>query len=652
MTYFIRSLTTNDLDDLISLIREPFSFPDGILPYFFPGTGQQESLLQDMNLPDVDNVNSNGLGISGPSSGTTPRADHLALSKSPHPELFPGQSSASPQNASELDSLSYNSARATQMSLERLSGSFSFYIGPTGTADIHLLSREEFDVNNIARQRVNGLRYRRLRHPQSYIHGENKQSDVMFGITDYTLIAKAEPKVDEATIASAWRDLWQMFDAQTAWRLIQLYARFVEPYFPILSAHQIPHKAEELGNMPLCLLAAICASALPFIVHDESLYPLLPCPPSSEKLYRISWLDTSQQFHSPNLSTLQACLLSLQRLPTNAYISDTAFSWTLVSSATAVAQTIGLHRDPSTWTSVPLWERRLRKRLWWALWTTEKWTCLARGMPTHIHPDDTDVSDLTAEDVSDSLSPVTFSASYLCELVKLTCLLGEIQQRYYTVRASSTTANNLQVSLDLARSFRSQLREWRDALPNHLQVPSGHLESNVDGFDDGVKVSLGHVLDGNGSIQLSYIVTQMTLFRALLRPLGREHEEASSQAVGFHDGAKAVVKGSLLCIKEFVEFFDRLTGEQWNAFLHSWSRPNFAIAGSFMVHLLHITSACESSRLNVNFQEENQELRTYIRRWRTVSRSSVNGAAGIKGLANLGLLRVEAMLGDMLSGQS
>lgn len=564
-----------------------------------------------------------------------------------------GSTSSSPQILFSLPRHSPNENEPTTNhgSLDVLPGAFSFYVGPTGAADVHLLNREEFDVNDVARPRVTGLKYRRLEKVKAY-SGALYSHPTIFGITDRSLLDGAEPRVEKQAIESAWAEMWNILDPEKAWRLIQLYCRFVDPYFPIISANQIPPSPDGLSNMPLGLLAALCATALPFIVHDERLYALLLHPPSSQQLYRLCWLDISQQFHAPSLATLQACLLLQQRLPTNPYLSDTAFAWTLMSSAVSVAQTIGLHRDPSGWTSIPLWERRIRQRIWWSLWMMEKWICLARGMPSHLHRDDSDVPDMEPGVFTSTLSPLRHTTPHLDYLVRLTGILAGIQETYYTVRAVSIVSNDLKLSLELARPFRARLNEWRHNLPSDIQFPSRNLSSSIDGTASNLlNSSYEKDLDGNGSIHLSYIVTHMTLFRALLRPLDRWQEIASesrTRAESLYDGAKAVIRGSLLCVEEFVGFMERLTGVQWNAFWHSWSRPNFAIAGSFMVHLLHITSAPTGNDHRFAFGDENKELRMWIERWRRAARASANGAAGAKGLANLGLLRVETMLGKIL----
>ncbi|KAK4868612.1 hypothetical protein LT330_006814 [Penicillium expansum] len=525
-----------------------------------------------------------------------------------------------------------------------LSNAFSFYIGPTGVTDIHILSHQQYNDQNVSLPKVNGLKYRIMDNPgQKEMATVDFSPPTVFGITDHSLLEKAEPKLDPQLTENGWPRLWAMMDPTAAWHLIKLYSRYIDPYFPILSSHQIPSSSAELNKMPLALLTAICATALPFVMYDDSLYTMLLNPPSSEKLYRLCWLCISQELHAPSLATLQACLLLQQRLPTNMYLSDTAFAWTLMATSLAVAQTIGLHRDAGSWTSIPAWEKRLRRRLWWGLYAMEKWVALARGMPSHLGDDDYDVSMLKADDIQDTLSDSPDTQSHIYHLSNLSTILSDIQRSFYSVKAIGKTSNDLQYSLDLARPMRVRLKDWRDNLPSNLRPVSNAVISGED-------------LDGNGSLYLSYIVTHVALLRALLRPLDRwpaiikvnkEEPEAT------YEGAKAVVTGALLCVKEFVEFVERLTGAQWNAFWHSWSRPNFAIAGSFMVHLLQIVtppnqtdSQSMPELLKYSFEKEHTELQDWIRRWRWATRISANGAAGVKGLTNLGFIKVETLIGN------
>ncbi|KAL4875885.1 fungal-specific transcription factor domain-containing protein [Aspergillus karnatakaensis] len=513
-------------------------------------------------------------------------------------------------------------------SLEFVPGAFTFYVGPTGVSDVHLLSQEKYDEHHLSEPRVSGLRYRCVHAGSAHSGTES----TIFGITDHALLNKAEPKVDERVASAAWTELWSMLSPIAAWHLVRLYSRYIDPYYPILSRHQIPSSPDTLSNMPLALLTAICAVTLPFIMHDEALHSLLLKPPSATDLYRLCWIGISQDLHAPSMSTLQACLILQQRLPTNMYLSDTAFTWSLISTAVAVANTIGLHRNPSSWTTVPFWERHLRCRLWWGLWLTEKWIAFTRGMPSHISDDEHDVPSLSETDLDDTLDPVVTEVdpelrSYLVHFTSLTTILADIQVTYYTVKAVSRTSNDLEYSLEAARLPRARLKEWRDRLPERLQ----RLQP--------IMTATQRDLDGTGSLYLAYIVTHMSLFRALLRPV-RSVPGIIDESP---DSARAVIQGALLCVKEFVEFVERLTGAQWNAFWHTWSRPNFAIAGAFMVHLLHTVTGPGAG----SFSHEHLQLQGWIRRWRWVNRISANGAAGVKGLTNLGVLKVETLLGSL-----
>jgi hypothetical protein len=680
-----------------------------------------------------------GLSVSYHSSGVSLPTEIITTppqsQRSQQPEQSPAFASGLPTQIAPTYEQEPFTIRG---SLEVLPGAFSFYIGSTGVSDALLLQREPYDADGVTPATVKGLQYRRVAPPQSETRRESlrESGPVLFGITDHALLEKAEPKPDVAASEQAWSTLWQIVDPPTAWRLLQLYMRFVDPYFPIVSPHHMPADPSELSSttlptsgsrMSLALLTAMCAAALPFVVHDRSLYALLLHPPSSDQLYRLCWQGVTQELHTPTLSTLQACLLLQQRLPTNLYLHDTAFAWSLMATAVAVAQTMGLHRDPTGWTAVPSWERSLRRRLWWTLWSTDTWVALARGMPRHLgraeDDEDTDVQPLKEFDMvaGDTFSwPVDLGSSsdksaYLLHLVSLTTILADIQRSYYTLRATRRTSRHLARAMILGRPLHARLQAWRDALPDSLQFRSRPSRFTIKSIlptsqqDEGGASTAGsngessitgpnnmehppRYLDGNASLHLSYIVTHMMLFRALLRPLdnsgpeerqggddgnspvstssnngnsnssGNGGVDSSADTSGADDGARnrAVTRGALLCVREFVEFVEALNPTHWNSFWHGWSRANFAMAGSFIVFLLHIvtmrrkvvtgqsgTSVQGSACARPGFSEQYRELLVWIKRWRWASRVSIHSAAGAKGLTNLMLLRVETFLGEL-----
>lgn len=48
--------------------------------------------------------------------------------------------------------------------------------------------------------------------------------------------------------------------------------------------------------------------------------------------------------------------------------------------------------------ALPAWERRLRRRLWWAIYTEDKWRSLVLRRPPYIKSDEWDVTDLDESD--------------------------------------------------------------------------------------------------------------------------------------------------------------------------------------------------------------------------------------------------------------
>jgi hypothetical protein len=99
----------------------------------------------------------------------------------------------------------------------------------------------------------------------------------------------------------------------------------------------------------------------------------------------------------PQLSTVQMYILFLNKPPSDIASADNAAVWSLTGSTVAIAQTLGLHMDPTTW-KLPSWEIRLRKRLWWSVVVEHHWRALTQGRPPLLFNENWDVMPLTSED--------------------------------------------------------------------------------------------------------------------------------------------------------------------------------------------------------------------------------------------------------------
>lgn len=508
-------------------------------------------------------------------------------------------------------------------------------IGETGESNPYLLRHYRYDDNDECT--ISKITYRRIKRIASASDmqpGSRGEPPVVFMLADDSLCQKGEPRIEEDALADARHEVYTMFTEGEALRLIELFFRFVYPYFPILCrAEMLPlghAPASITHNLSLSLLAAIYASSLPFMLYDDLLATtIVHNPPPAHQLFRISWLAVTQEMHTPRLATLQACLLLLQRAPTNRYTTDTPWKFSLVGWTVSLAQTLGLTRECGDWLSLPAWEISLRKRLWYGVYIMDKWASLGAGMPSHIKNEDFNVTPLAASDLELLDGSQTYygfpdsaeASSHFRLLSELTMILSDMIDSYYSLRATEKTSKNFSLSLELAKPLRTRLKMWHDSLPPGLSL---HQNDPVDARGMAK-------LSGNASLSLAYIVATMTLFRALLRPI-ENLTSVEEEDHGILGSRLAVRAGAKECAKEVVELVEHLGRGALDAFWHSWSRANFAIASSFLMQLM----------LTAEPGPESHEINDLVSRWRWAMRfgSSTSG----NGLMSLGLLRMDGLL--------
>ena len=353
----------------------------------------------------------------------------------------------------------------------------------------------------------------------------------------------AEPRVEDHVLAQARYDVAQLFTAEQSLRLLGLYFRFVDPYFPVVARASLFVNGllarAAVDALPLSLVAALYAAALPYTPYDDLLASTLAhAPDPSTQLYRAAWLAFTHELHAPRLATLQTALLLLQR-PSPTSASDTPWKTALVASTVSLAHTLGLSRDSSAWSGLPAWELSHRKRLWHAVVTICTWTALTLGAPPPIHPDDSDVPPLWPSDAEPDPHADADAADHFRLLADLSAITCDILSAFFSVRAAQRTASNLALSLELGRSLRARLDAWSAALPAAPFAPRGVPQRRRG---------------GHPSLHLAYLAANMTLFRALLRPL----EGGGSAA---EQGSRGAVRtGARECAEEAVVFAESLQG--------------------------------------------------------------------------------------------
>ncbi|KAJ6103501.1 hypothetical protein N7486_005928 [Penicillium sp. IBT 16267x] len=547
-----------------------------------------------------------------------------------------------------------------------------------GDDEILQTSLKYFPFDEAGKYALPYVTYRRMRNEgigtqDSNSAGSMEKNPVFFTQYQSDVLKTAEPRLETSDLERLQQEINVLFTENQSVRLLKLFFNYVYPYFPILSRSWFYAPGDSIISriraLPLSLLSCLYATTLPFIIHDELLVTTLGhAVPDRSRLYRVSWLAITQELHAPCLATLQACLLLLQRGPTSSTLPSTPFKDSFLGWTVALAQIFGLARDCSNWISLPVWERRLRTRLWWAVFTMDIWISYGQRRPPIIHSSEHDVPMLQpcaathADDMNPCRTPP--GCEHFYHLIKLSSVVSDLHEAYFSVRATATTSKNLQVSLGLARTFRARLTEWKYVFVVDCPRPASSTVQSLS--------PCPNQLNANPSLELAYSVAATLVFRALLRTIQHVDEPSltsdsspSSRVEDANGVYTAIHTGALASARDSVEFLERivLVGGTWNAFWHSWSQSNFVIIGSFLVYLL-LRNSCSIVDLNhtvcdvatvggagstsvelIDLSSDSaQEALDLVKRWRSTLRiASGSGGWGYT-LTNLALLRIEEFM--------
>lgn len=179
--------------------------------------------------------------------------------------------------------------------------------------------------------------------------------------------------------------------------LVKLYFKHIHPVLPILSKGRFLRQyAADKTKFPASLRGAVYALASVFEKMDMSLKG--PLPFQQHQLVHYATDSLQRELDSPNLAKLQASLLLLHVKPNHVDSIEHPRTWTSTAQAVATAQMIGLHQDAERW-SLPTWEKKLRRKLWWATYVADVWSAVCHGNPPHIYPASFNTSDITMEDL-------------------------------------------------------------------------------------------------------------------------------------------------------------------------------------------------------------------------------------------------------------
>ncbi|OAD66390.1 fungal-specific transcription factor [Phycomyces blakesleeanus NRRL 1555(-)] len=270
----------------------------------------------------------------------------------------------------------------------------------------------------------------------------------------------------------------------------------------------------------------------------------------------------------PTLSKVQAVILIHNH--SGNMDSKSSACWLMGGLAIRLAQGLGLNRNCEEW-DISESEKQTRKRLWWALYVTDRFHSASLGRPISIRDEDNDVGypDATASwrevlDLPKELDGKEItrfpSATYqpasiegrvefyqlFVQLVKLSEILGRILQGLYTPKAQKVSHDH--GSDAIVSMLDHELTEWRFAYPKALE--SAH-------FDD-FNEKDGYLAPVSASILLCYFSLLILLHRPFIERISPGKTKARPSYSSFRIGTSAATRGmriaSQMKVRDFLMF--------------------------------------------------------------------------------------------------
>ncbi|KAL2840066.1 fungal-specific transcription factor domain-containing protein [Aspergillus pseudoustus] len=267
-------------------------------------------------------------------------------------------------------------------------------------------------------------------------------------------------------------------------QLVQDYFHWVAPVLPVLDRSTFLRQYEAMGvnACPSLLLLQAMFLAASRVSQSSLLLTQAGSGVSmAEIFYERAKALYDAAYECDQIATLQAVVLMGwycgQAKPT-----ETTFYWSRIAIYTA--QSIGLHRmlvsellstTPSSdaelssaKSNLPFSEKQLYKRIWWTLFTRDRYLSVCLGSPLAIDLADCDVETITDADFANTeetpLTEVVTSwreAQFFVAYAQLSEIIGHI----YTTHYSATS--NIDEEAEIL-DYDSCLAGWLQALPPAL----------------------------------------------------------------------------------------------------------------------------------------------------------------------------------------
>ena len=251
--------------------------------------------------------------------------------------------------------------------------------------------------------------------------------------------------------------------------VIELYLKWFHSNYPVVDDSTCELlRNRDLDSISPSLLCTIYAAASPLWAKSDTL-KLHPHPD-----YHYFWNKAIsalyEDFISPSLATISSATVEAVGRPSVSIVGNIANCGRTV----ALAQSFGLHRDPSQW-NIGAEEKTTRIRLWWGVLINDYWSSIAYGTPPHSIKGCFDVPLPVIESLLPAKATTSQRCSSICflHLCSLTEILGDILPFVYQLKPEP------QEMIRAVERLRCSLDDLRSKLPDWLPLPNQPGTSNL-----------------------------------------------------------------------------------------------------------------------------------------------------------------------------
>lgn len=251
--------------------------------------------------------------------------------------------------------------------------------------------------------------------------------------------------------------------------VVDLFFSYVHYAFPVLDEETcFLLKKGQHDKLSKIIVGVVLAIGTPnwFLSDTLKMHP----KPDLHYIWNKAISALMEDFLSPSMATVNAAILDQIGRPSVSIIANV----TLCGRTISLAQTFGLHRDPTKW-NITEHEKANRVRSWWGVLITDYWTSIAYGVLPHIGKRFYDVPLPTVE----ALMPARATPAQRCATVSfvhlcaLTELVGDILPLVYEISPDRVTLG------DTVEDLRFQLKKLEGELPEWLPLPNKPGTSNL-----------------------------------------------------------------------------------------------------------------------------------------------------------------------------